>query len=181
MMLGDMNYAKGIEHSLQASLSRTLVLGRLNYNDTAGAILHLLDMGIPPFLVSQAITAVLSQRLVRRICPHCSESYLPPKKIIEDIKHSAEQEDIAFFRGKGCRDCGQTGYLGMIGIFELVVLNEELRQMILDRASRNQLNEAIRRKGTVTLYQDALQKVIDGLTTYEEILNIADLEIIRKL
>ncbi len=180
MMLGDMNHAKAIEHSLQASLSRTMVLGRLNYNDAAGAILHLLDMGIPPFLISQATTAVLSQRLVRRVCPNCSESYIPPKKIIDDVRSYVESEEVTFYRGSGCRDCGQTGYLGMVGVFELVLLNEEIRQMILERGTRNEINEAIRQKGTVTLYQDALQKVIRGLTTYEEILNIADLEVIRK-
>jgi len=180
MMLGDMNHAKAIEHSLQASLSRTMVLGRLNYNDAAGAILHLLDMGIPPFLISQATTAVLSQRLVRRVCPNCSESYIPPKKIIDDVRSNVESEEVTFYRGSGCRDCGQTGYLGMVGVFELVLLNEEIRQMILERGTRNEINEAIRQKGTVTLYQDALQKVIRGLTTYEEILNIADLEVIRK-
>jgi len=180
MMLGDMNHAKAIEYSLQASLSRTLVLARLNYNDAAGAILHLLDMGIPPFLISQATTAVLSQRMVQRVCPNCSESYIPPRKIIEEVKTHAEIEDVIFYRGGGCRDCGQTGYLGMVGVFELVLLNEEIRQMILERATRDEINEAIRQRGTVTLYQDAIQKVIRGLTTYEEILNIADLEVIRK-
>ncbi len=176
MMLGDMNHAGAIEHSLQSSLSRTLVLGRLNYNDAAGAVLHLLDMGIPPFLISQAITAVLSQRLVRRVCPHCSESYLPPGKIVEEIKNHTGSEDVVFYRGGGCRDCGETGYLGTVGIFELVRMNEEMRRMVLERSGRDDLLAAIRRAGTVTLYRDALQKVLSGLTTYEEILNIADLE-----
>jgi len=180
MMLGDMNHAKAIGHSLQSSLSRTLVLGRLNYNDAAGAVLHLLDMGIPPFLISQAVTAVLSQRMVRRICPHCSESYLPPGKIIEEIKDHAGSKEVIFYRGSGCRDCGETGYLGTVGIFELVRMNEEMRRMVLERAGRDELLAAIRRAGTVTLYRDALQKVLSGLTTYEEILNIADLEGIRK-
>ncbi len=180
MMLGDMNHAKAIEHSLQASLSRTLVLGRLNYNDAAGAVLHLLDMGIPPFLISQATSAVLSQRLVRRVCPHCSESYIPPGKIIEDVKSHVESEEVIFYRGNGCRDCGETGYLGMIGIFELVRMNEEIRRMVLERSDRYEILAAIRRAGTVTLYRDALQKVLRGLTTYEEILNIADLEGMRR-
>jgi type II secretory ATPase GspE/PulE/Tfp pilus assembly ATPase PilB-like protein len=88
--------------------------------------------------------------------------------------------EITFFRGNGCKDCGQTGYLGLAGIFELAILNEEIRQLILDRATRHDISEAIRNKGTATLYQDALKKVVKGVTTYEEILNIADLEIIRK-
>ena len=180
MMLGDMNFAKPIEHSLQASLSRTFAMGRLNYNDTAGAILHIMDMGIPPFLISQAITAVLSQRLVRRICPSCSEGYLPPKKILEEIKPLTDSEEVTFYRGKGCKDCGLTGYHGNIGIFELTLLNEEVRQLILDRASRKEIRDAILTKGTVSLYQDAIQKVVQGETTYEEILNIADLEVMRK-
>ncbi len=179
LMLGDMNFEKAIGHALQASLSNTMVLGRLNYNDSAGAILHLLDMGIPPFLISQAITAVLSQRLVRRICPSCSESYIPPKKIIEEARKFIDAEEITFHRGGGCRDCGLTGYLGTIGIFELTVLNEEIRQLILERAPRKAITAAIRRKGTVMLYQDALDKVIRGVTTYEEILSIADLEAVR--
>jgi type IV pilus assembly protein PilB len=181
VMLGDMNYAKAIEYALQASLSRTLLLGRLNYNDSAGAILHLMDMGIPPFLISQAITAVLSQRLVRKICPACSEDFIPPQKILEEIAPFVDASEIIFYRGRGCRDCGLTGYFGHVGIFELTVLNEEIRQLILDRASRREIRDAIFKKGTVSLYQDALQKVIHGETTYEEILNIADLEMIQKV
>ncbi len=179
LMLGDMNFENAVEYSLQAALSKTLVLGRMNYNDSAGALLHLLDMGVPPFLVSQAVTAVLSQRLVRKICPNCSESYIPPTKILEEVKTSLGIRDVTFYRGNGCRDCGLTGYLGTVGVFELVVLNEEIRQMILDRASRRTIWKAIREKGTVTLYRDALQKVVRGITTYEEILNLADLEMIR--
>ncbi len=180
MMVGDMNHEKAVEYALQSSLSRTLVLGRLNYNDAAGALLHLADMGIPPFLVSQAVTAVLSQRLVRRICPSCSDSYIPPKKILDDMKGFTDSGEVTFFRGSGCKECGQTGYQGVAGIFELTTLNEEIRQLILDRASRHEINGAMRRKEAVTLYQDALTRVVQGVTTYEEILNIADLEITRK-
>jgi len=180
VMLGDMNDAKPIEYVLQASLSRTLVFGRLNYNDAAGAVLHLMDMGIPPFLISQAITAILSQRLVQRICPNCSGDFIPPKKILEDIQPLVNTGEITFHRGTGCKDCGFTGYHGHSGIFELSVLNEEVRQLILERASRKEIREAILRKGTVSLYQDALRKVIRGVTTYEEVLNISDLENVRK-
>lgn len=180
MMLGDMNFAKPVEFVLQASLSRTLVLGRFNYNDSAGAILHLMDMGIPPFLISQAITAVLAQRLVRRVCPTCSESFFPPKRILDEIKSFVDAEEVTFYRGKGCKDCGLTGYHGHVGIFELSVLNEEIRQLILTKASRREIREAILKKGTISLYQDAIRKVIRGETTYEEILNIVDLETVRK-
>ena len=117
---------------------------------------------------------------MRRICPSCSDSYIPPKKILDDIEGIKETEEITFFRGNGCKDCGQTGYQGSAGLFELTTLNEEIRQLILDRASRHEISGAMRRKGTVTLYQDALKRVVEGITTYEEILNIADLEIARK-
>ena len=176
MMLGEMNYAKPVEYALQASLSRTLVLGRLNYNDAAGALLHLADMGIPPFLISQAVTAVLSQRLVRRACPHCAESYLPPPKIAEEIRPVVGEEEVTFSRGKGCRECGLTGYLGQVGIFELALLNEEVRQAVLERAPRDRIRAAMLRRGTVPLYRNALKKVVRGETTYEEILQIADTE-----
>jgi type II secretory ATPase GspE/PulE/Tfp pilus assembly ATPase PilB-like protein len=129
-------------------------------------------MDIEPFLVTSTIEGVLAQRLVRTICTGCREPYDPPVELLEDIGIPLEElSDITFYHGRGCAECGYTGYRGRIGIFELFVPNDEIRQMVVSREPSMVIAEAARRGGMSTLREDGWDKVIKGITTIEEVVS----------
>jgi len=128
------------------------------------------DIGVEPYLISATLQAVIAQRLVRRICRHCRQEYLPGPEVLAELDLSREEVgERPFYFGKGCEKCHHTGYRGRTGLFEIMILNEPLRQLILDQAPLGRLREAAREQGMRTLRESGLQAVFDGITTVEEV------------
>lgn len=181
IMIGEIRDNETVEISIHAALTGHRVLSSLHTNDSPSAISRLVDMGAEPFLLSTTINVIIAQRLARRICSNCVESYKPDKSISEiikgelinrketHIKHLPE----TLYRGKGCDVCLNTGYLGQIGIYEVFSITDEIRQMILDGADSSKLREKAIRDGMVTMFEDGLQKVEWGATTVDEVLRVA--------
>jgi type II secretory ATPase GspE/PulE/Tfp pilus assembly ATPase PilB-like protein len=133
----------------------------------------LLDMGVEPFLAASSIIAVMAQRLVRRICPDCREVCQPSSEAVETMARETDgQVPDRFYRGAGCSACRFTGYLDRCGIFELLVVNDEIRQLVLQHASASQIKQAAIRQGMISLRQDGWEKVYSGATTLDEVLRV---------
>jgi general secretion pathway protein E len=173
IMVGEIRDLETAVIAMQASLTGHLVLSTLHTNDAPSALVRLIDMGIEPFLVASSLTVVLAQRLVRTICPDCKESYGPSE--VEKSYFSSfisHPSSFLLYRGKGCGKCKEKGYLGRTGIFELLVIDNEIRSMITEKTdSRTIKNHAIS-KGMKTLRTDGLEKVLKGITTIEEVLRV---------
>jgi general secretion pathway protein E/type IV pilus assembly protein PilB len=148
------------------------VFSTLHTNDAATAYTRLVDMGVEPFLVSSTVEAVMAQRLVRRLCPHCKRAYtperesLPPDFPVDDLK------DATIYAHVGCRECRQTGYSGRLGLYELLVTTEEVRRLSHDNASTWELKKAAVRGGMVTLRRDGWRKVLNGVTSIDEVARV---------
>jgi len=178
IMVGEIRDTETAEIAVRAALTGHLVFSTLHTNDAAGAVTRLIDMGIKPFLVASALQAVMAQRLVRKVCPKCAE----PAKIEEPILKEIEQvvgtlEGANFLRGKGCSECNMTGYRGRTAIFELLVVSENIRKLILQRATSYQIREAARAEGMKLLREDGWIKVYRGITTPEEVIRITQQDI----
>lgn len=167
MMVGEIRDRETAEIAVQSALTGHLVLSTIHTNDSAGAIARLIDMGIEPYLISSSLIGILAQRLARRICPRCR---VPKEPTEEEIKVLKISSDHTMYEGKGCEACRHTGYRGRLGIFELLVIDDEIRAMIVDKTPANVIREVAVKNGMVTLWEDAKLKVIDGITTYSEIL-----------
>jgi len=166
IMVGEIRDLETAETAIQASLTGHLVLSTLHTNDAASATTRLLDMGVEPFLVASSLEAVLAQRLVRVICSKCREPYQPkPTEVPPDFGWKGEP----LYRGRGCRDCRNTGFAGRKGIFELLMLDDDLRELVLQRASSSKILNAARAKGLVLLREDGFVKVRKGITTIDEV------------
>jgi type II secretion system protein E len=169
ILVGEIRDLETAETAIQASLTGHLVFSTLHTNDAASANTRLLDMGVEPFLVSSSVEAVLAQRLVRKICKDCKEAYKPdPSKLPADFNYKGED----LWRGRGCRQCLNTGYKGRLGIFELLVLNDEVRDLIMKRAGAGSILQAGRRNGLVLLREDGWDKVRQGVTTPQEVMRV---------
>jgi general secretion pathway protein E len=173
VMIGEIRDAETAEAAIQASLTGHLVLSTLHTNDACSAPTRLLDMGVEPFLVASTLAGAMAQRLVRAICPHCKESYLPdreqlPKDLDQELPQGAE-----LYRGAGCRKCRHTGYHGRCGLFELMIADEVIRESMMARAPTSQIVTAAKANGMHMLRADGWDKVKAGVTTPEEILRVA--------
>lgn len=174
MMVGEIRDLETAEIAVEASLTGHLVLSTLHTNDAPTAITRLIDMGVEPFLVSASLIGVLAQRLVRTLCPHCKEPYKPPVEGLRRLGLTPEEvEGVTFYRGRGCEYCRHTGYYGRTGIFELMVVNEEIAELIVRRAPLGEIREAAKANGMKTLMEDGLRKAMAGITTIEEVLRVA--------
>jgi len=168
VMVGEIRDPETATIAVQAALTGHRVLSTLHTNDAAGAVTRFIDMGIEPFLVSSVLLVSFAQRLVRRICPQCKESYQPPKQVLESWGLSKVQ-DVEFKHGVGCHQCMNTGYRGRTAVFEVLSNDDMIREMILARRSAQEITKAAREAGKLrTLKQDALNKVLKGITTLEE-------------
>jgi general secretion pathway protein E/type IV pilus assembly protein PilB len=175
VMLGEIRDRETAEAAVHASLTGHMLFSTLHTNDAAGAITRLVDMGVPPFFVATALRAVLAKRLVRRNCPACARPEQPTPGEIARIRpgFSAERGEVAAFqRGAGCSECRSTGYSGRIGIFELLLVDDTLRQLIHAGASETHLRSAARRAGMRSLREDGWRAASAGLTTIEEVVSI---------
>ncbi len=158
--------------SVEAALTGHLVFSTLHTNDAPGSIARLTEMGIEPFLTASAVAGVLAQRLVRAICTRCREPYQPSIEAFRRLNFPLETDKITFYRGAGCPYCRGTGYKGRIGVFELMVVDNEIREMMLQRAPTHVLRQAALEAGMIALKQDAMEKILEGVTTMEEALRV---------
>lgn len=173
IMVGEIRDSETALIAVEAALTGHLVLSTLHTNDAAGAVSRLLDMGVEPFLIASAVCGVLAQRLCRVICPRCKVAYQPPMDAVRRLGISQENtQGVKFYRGKGCDFCKGTGYKGRTGIYELMAVNDEIRELALERASSQKIKEAAIRGGMITLKADATEKVLLGMTTLEETLRV---------
>jgi len=170
ILVGEIRDLETAEIAVQASLTGHLVFSTLHTNDAPSTITRMKDMGIPTFLITATVEAILAQRLVRRICTKCREESDPPMEILVDLGVTDETRgQYKFFRGKGCDSCNNTGYKGRIGLFELMVMNDDLRDMIMQNATSDELRAKAVSYGMITLRDYGKQFVFDGFTTAEEI------------
>ena len=167
--MGDLNDDEVTRITLSAAFGKRIVLGRINASNGATALLSLLDMGLPGFLVAQGVIGVLTQRLVRRLCETCRQVYTPSDAVFGELSIKP-RPDLKFFSPKGCPQCGETGFSGTLGIFELFVPNEKVQEMLIARAPAREINQAAAETGFVPLRHDGIRKVSQGLTTLEEVM-----------
>lgn len=168
IMIGEIRDAETARIAVQAALTGHLVLSTLHTNDAPGGITRLLNIGVAPYLVAASVEAILAQRLVRKICTHCKEPYDPPLNVRRAVERAVGDVET-FYRGAGCGKCRNTGFAGRIGIYELLVADEALRERISANPSINELRAQATEAGMVTLQRDGMAKVKAGLTTVEEV------------
>lgn len=179
IMVGEIRDTETADLAIQASLTGHLVFSTLHTNNAAGALPRLLDMKAEPFLIASSVTAIVAQRVCRRICPHCKESYVPLSPVIEDLKkvlgklYPSSSGNLKLWKGKGCEECNKTGYLGRIGIFEVLPLSDRVGKLVLERAASIDLEKQAIEEGMTTIKQDGYLKAIEGITTLEEVLRVA--------
>jgi general secretion pathway protein E len=175
IMVGEIRDRETAEIAIQASLTGHLVFSTLHTNDAASAVTRLIDMGVEPFLIASSVLAILAQRLVRLICPSCRASTVPAQEIVRELSHTAEfwiRDGGQFARGAGCEACCGSGYRGRTGIYELLPLDDTIRELIMQRANANMIKAAAIKRGMRTLLQSGSQKVLEGVTTAEEVLRV---------
>jgi len=175
IMVGEIRDFETGSIAIQAALTGHLLFSTLHTNDAAGAFTRLIDMGVKSYLVSSTVQAVMAQRLVRKICQNCKEPYKPSIEELYVLGYKPgdpKAEELQLSKGKGCKMCNYTGYKGRIGIFELLVNNDEIREMVVKRLSSYEIRDAARRNGMKLLREDGLNKVKEGITTISEVVRI---------
>ncbi len=176
MMVGEVRDIETAEIAIRVALTGHLVFSTLHTNDAAGAMTRLLDMGIEPYLVASSVECVIAQRLVRLICPKCKRPVKEKKTVLDELGIKDIPKEGAAFEGKGCESCKFTGYRGRTAIYEFLVLNEDIRQMILNRNSADQIKKKAIALGMRTLRGDGIEKVFKGLTTVSEVVRVTPKE-----
>ncbi len=175
ILVGEMRDSETASMGIQASLTGHLVFSTLHTNDAPSAVTRMVDMGVPGYLVASSVVAIVAQRLVRTICPKCRARYTPPQSVLADVGLTEEQiKNANFMRGKGCNSCQKTGFRGRIGIYELMMVDSQVRQMIFENQSTTEIRKyAITGGGMTTLFRDGVEKVLNGITTFEEVYRVA--------
>jgi general secretion pathway protein E len=173
ILIGEIRDRETAEIAIQSSLTGHLVFSTLHTNDAASAVTRLIDMGVEPFLVTSSIVAIIAQRLVRVLCPHCKETYEPDAESLANLGlDSLLSRQQVFYRKKGCNLCMQTGFRGRTGIFEILIVDDEIKKMVLKTSDANQINDLAIKRGMITLQKDGIDKVLKGITTTEEVLRV---------
>ena len=172
IMIGEIRDQETLEIAIKAALTGHLVISTLHTNDSISAIPRMADMGIEHYLISGALVAIQAQRLVRKICVHCKEVDTLSASVLEEISASVP-EGTVFYKGKGCKECAGTGYMGREMICEVLNISEELSTLIAKGASKETMLEQAKKEGFIPIFQNGLQKAIDGVTSIEEVLKVA--------
>lgn len=174
ILVGEIRDSETAEIAIQSALTGHLVFSTLHTNDSAGAITRLRDMGIEAFLIASSVNAILAQRLVRIICTECRESYEPAPEMLKRVGLTPDDcVDGKVFRGRGCPHCHHTGFKGRMAIFEMLIMDQEMKNLVLHTADANQLRAKAISNGMITLRQDGGQKIIEGMTTIEEVFRVS--------
>jgi len=179
ILVGEIRDKETTELAIQASLTGHLVFSTLHTSSAAGALPRLIDMGAETFLLASTMNAIMGQRIARKICDHCKTSYVPPKELVLELRKTlgslmtAKDEDVKLFKGQGCDYCGHSGFLGRVGIYEVLVVSEKISKLILERSDSNTLEKQAVEEGMITMKQDGYLKVLEGVSTIDEILRVA--------
>lgn len=179
ILVGEIRDQETADLAIQASLTGHLVFSTLHTNDAAGALPRLLDMGAEPYLLASSITAIVGQRVVREIHDGCKVTYKPDQKVVESIKSilgnlwQKNTDEVKLYKGTGDKECGNSGYYGRMAIFEVLPVSEKISRLILERSAGSQIEKLAREEGMITMKQDGYMKVIEGITTVEEVLRVA--------
>ena len=178
ILVGEIRDKETTELAIQAALTGHLVFSTLHTSSAAGALPRLIDLGAETFLLSSVMNAVVGQRIVRQICPNCKESYAPSAQIVEELKKNLGRlfpanQQVQLYRGKGCGECGGSGYLGRIGVFEVLPVSQKIASLILEHPESVAVEKEAVLEGMITMKQDGYLKVIQGVTTIEEVLRVA--------
>ncbi len=176
ILIGEIRDKETADIAVQSALTGHLVFSTLHTNDSASAITRLVDIGVEPFLISSSVIAVAAQRLVRVLCPECKQAYTPGQAALETLgltmEQVAEYPNPHFCKAQGCEHCFNTGYKGRLGIFEIMILDDSLKSLILKTHDSNQIKRMALEHGMITLHGDGIQKVLNGITTMEEVLRV---------
>ena len=174
IMIGEMRDTETAQIGVQSALTGHLVLSTLHTNTAAGAITRLEDMGVERYLITSSVNGVLAQRLVRTLCSHCKEEVPLSEVAIRkyNLQRFLPEGQTSVYQAKGCDHCGHTGYVGRTSIHELFLLDEEMHRVIMEGADATVLHATARRQGMITLYEDGLRKVVQGVTSLEEVMRI---------
>jgi general secretion pathway protein E len=173
IMIGEMRDLETAQNAIQAALTGHLVLSTLHTNDAPSSITRLLDLGIPAFLIKATLAGILAQRLVKKICPHCKESFeMEPSDLASLGLDIGKTGKVDLFRGKGCVKCRGTGYLGRTGIHEVLPVTESIQSIIDPESDMRKIRERAQKEGMITLRENAIKKLLDGTTTYQEVLRV---------
>ncbi|MGE0608214.1 MAG: GspE/PulE family protein [Pirellulales bacterium] len=174
ILVGEMRDTETAEMGIQASLTGHLVFSTLHTNDAPGAITRMIDMGVPPYLVASSIIAVMAQRLTRVVCTKCKQPYTPSDSLLETAGVTPEMSKTAtFMKGRGCGNCGKSGYRGRLGLYELMLMTGKIREQAFQGASSQEIRKTAISQGMKTLYRDGLAKAMKGVTTLDEVFRVA--------
>lgn len=174
ILVGEMRDLETAQMGIQASLTGHLVFSTLHTNDAPGAVTRLIDMGVPAYLVSSSVVAIMAQRLVRLVCQKCKQAFTPSEAALQSAGITPEMAAGGnFLRGLGCRSCGKSGYRGRKGLFELMLMTSRIRELTFNEAPTGDIRRAAINQGMKTLYQDGILKVLRGITTLEEVLRVS--------
>lgn len=175
ILVGEIRDTETAKIAIQSALTGHLVFSTLHTNDAASAITRLIDMGIEPFLLSSSINAILAQRLVRIICPECKIAYTPDPEAIQKLGlDPKEMEGKKVYRGRGCSNCHHTGYKGRCGIFELLIMDQSMKNLVITTANANAISKQAVKNGMITLRRDGADKILAGITTIEEVYRVTN-------
>jgi len=181
ILIGEIRDKETVEIAIKASLTGHLVLSTFHTNDAPSAISRLVYMGIEPYLLASSLNLVVAQRLVRRICEHCKEPVTLSEEVIRRLKVGPEcAKDAVFYHGRGCKACGQTGYFGRLPVFEFLVMDNDMREGVIVGNSESQIRALSRQKGYGGLLESGVSKILQGLTTAEEVLSVTFTENVRE-
>ncbi|MEI7673258.1 MAG: ATPase, T2SS/T4P/T4SS family, partial [Deltaproteobacteria bacterium] len=173
ILVGEIRDRETAEIAIQSSLTGHLVFSTLHTNDAASAVTRLIDMGIEPFLVTSAVIAIVAQRLIRVLCPKCKEAYIPDDESLVNL--GIDKKKLGrhpFYKRKGCTACKNTGYRGRTAIFEILILDDPLKRLILKTSDANQIQDEAMKRGMTNLLVDGARKVLEGTTTIEEVFRV---------
>jgi type IV pilus assembly protein PilB len=179
VLVGEIRDQETADLAIQASLTGHLVFSTLHTNDASGALPRLLDMGAEPFLLASSITAIVAQRVVRQIHETCKVQYTPDPKALEEMKSvlgplwPKDKTQIKLYKGEGDKECNNSGYYGRVGVFEVLPISEKIARIILERGTSSQIDKQAREEGMISMKQDGYLKVLEGITTLEEVLRVA--------
>lgn len=175
--MGEIRDQETTELSIQAALTGHLVFSTLHTSSAAGALPRLLDLGAEGFLLSSTMNALVGQRIARRLCQACKLSSPPPPSLMEDMKRMLgplfPSGEVQTWKGKGCTECGGSGYIGRVGIFEVLPISETIAQLVLSHPDAETIEKQAQSEGMITMKQDGYLKVLQGVTTIEEVLRVA--------
>jgi len=179
ILVGEIRDNETTTLAIQAALTGHLVFSTLHTNNASTAFPRLIDLGAEPFLVVSVLNAVLAQRIVRKICNACKENYTPTEKIAAEFKsvlgnlYPADDKQLTLYKGRGCKECSDTGYLGRIGIFEAISVSANIAKLILENATSETIEKQAISEGLITMMQDGHLKALEGITTIEEVIRVA--------